>query len=294
MGAKRQIKMKKITTITAILILGTIVISSSVGTCSTNLISNEQQAATLDAWTGTIRIEGETETIWKGTVSFSSSIISAENMDTHEMENHEIEYPSVLGALDKASTEGGFSYTAVYYPSWNSLYVTSIGGDSAGEKTGWGYWVDYEMPMVGADSYELTSEDDGIIWGFLYYETWETSAHALKIDLDKQEVKKNEELVATVTDELMNPVDGAIVYIDSNTFTTDENGEAVITLGEVGTYNVYAEKAPSADDTYVRSDKESLDVKKGKSTLIDKILEMLIELFPFLEGILAPFIQGFS
>ena len=234
-------------------------------------------------WTGVVRIEGENNMIWKGTVAFSSSSITAENMDTHEMETHEISCPSVLGALDEASKQGGFSYTVVYYPTWDSLYVTTIGDDSAGANTGWCYWVDYNAPMVGADKYELTGDDNEILWGYLYFEDWETNAHALQITLDKNTVKKNEVFTVSVYDESMSPVEDAVVYIDSMTFTTDENGEAIISIDTVGAYEIHAEKDPTPDDTYVRSDKEPLSVKKSKG----RIVVDLFKYFPPLERLLS-------
>lgn len=234
-------------------------------------------------WTGMVRIEGENNTIWKGTVAFSSSSITAENMDTHEMETHEIPCPSVLGALDEASKQGGFSYTVLYYPTWDSLYVTAIGTDSADEKTGWVYWVDYEAIMVGADAYELTGDDNEVLWGYLYFETWETNAHALQITLEKDAVKKNEEFTVSVYDESMSPVEGAVVYIDSMNFTTGENGKATVRIDTVGTYEIYAEKDPTADDTYVRSDGELLNVEKSKG----RSLVNLFEHFPILEKLLC-------
>jgi len=209
-------------------------------------------------WTGMVRIEGENNTIWKGTVTFDSSSITAENMDTHEMETHEISCPSVLGALDEASKQGGFSYTVVYYPSWDSLYVTAIGDDSYA----WQYWVDYEYGMVGANSYELTADDSEVLWGYLVTYPPDYESHALRIDLDKNTVKKNKEFTVSVFDEAMNPVEGAVIYIDSMTYESDENGNATINIDVVGTYDVYSEK-----DGYVRSDVESIEVEKSKSRI---------------------------
>ena len=209
-------------------------------------------------WTGMVRIEGENNTIWKGTVAFSSSSITAENMDTHEMETHEISCPSVLGALDEASKQSGFSYTVVYYPTWDSLYVTTIGDDSYA----WQYWVDYEYGMVGASSYELTADDSEVLWGYLVTYPPDYEAHALRIELDKNTVKKNKEFTVSVFDEAMNPVEGAVIYIDSMTYESDENGNATINIDVVGTYDVYSEK-----DGYVRSDIESIEVEKSKSRI---------------------------
>ena len=275
--------MKKLATIMAILIIGVTALSCSTSVCSVTADTKMEQTGQFDEWTGTIRIEGESSTVWKGTVTVSSSEIIAENMDTHEMETHMIPYPSALGALDEASKQDGFSYTVVYYPSWDSLYVTTIRDDSAGMNTGWCYWVDYEALMVGADKYELTGDDNEMLWGYLYFEDWETNAHALQITLDKNAAKKNEEFTVSVYNESMFPVEDAVVHIDSMTFTTDENGEATISIDTVGTYEIHAEKDPTPDDTYVRSDKEPLSIKKGKGRMVVD----LFECFPFLERLLS-------
>lgn len=248
--------------------IGAGIILCNAGSCS---IISTTDAATIqyDEWTGYIRIEGETETIWKGTISVDNSEIIAENMDTHEMETHEINYPSVLGALDEASKEGDFSYTVVYYPSWDSLFVTSIKGDSTGEKTGWLYWVDYEAIMVGADQYELTADNSEILWGYLYFETWETNAHALKINIDKDVVKKGEEFTIAVTDETDAAIEGAAIHINTQTYYTDSNGQVTTSIDTQGSYKIFAEKEHSDEDTYLRSDVVSITVKKSRNRFIN-------------------------
>jgi len=60
----------------------------------------------------------------------------------------------------------------------------------------------------------------------------------------------------------MNPVEGAVIYVDSMTYESDENGNATINIDVVGTYDVYSEK-----DGYVRSDIESIEVEKSKSRI---------------------------
>jgi len=250
-----------------ILLLATIgasILLCSTGSCSMISHANIQKNL-YDDWSGYIRIEGEEETIWKGTISFGNSLINAENMDTHVIEEHEINYPCVLGALDAASGKGGFSYTVVYYPSWDSLFVTSINGDSMGEKTGWNYFVDYEAIMVGAEQYELTNEKNEVLWGYLYYENWETSAHALKISIDKTTVKKGEEFTITVKNEENNLVNNAIVKVGLLTYFTDNDGKVKTFLNDAGNYKVLAEKDPNTENTYVRSDALTLEVEKSRN-----------------------------
>jgi len=170
------------------------------------------------------------------------------------MEEHYIPYPSVLGALIEASEIGNFNCTVVYYPSWDCLYVKSIDGDS----DWWHYWVDYELPMVSCDKYKLTESNREILFGYL--EAWE--AHALKISVEKTEVKTNEIFIVTVRNESNDPVSNATVHVGSYTFVTDNNGSAKVKIPKSGTYEVYAEK-----DGYVRSEKVSVKVEGGNFLL---------------------------
>ena len=209
-----------------------------------------------DEWTGTIRVEGENETIWNGEIIVGDSYINAENASSGEMETYYISYPSVLGALDEASKQGGFSYFVIYYPSWDAFYVKTIANDS----DWWQYWVDYELPMVGCGAYELTEIDNEILWG--YVEDW--YPHALRIDVDKHDVNASEEFTVSVYNETMAPVEDAAVYVDSLVYMTNEDGKATVHIDVVGAYEIYSEK-----ERHVRSEKVTVNVK------IKKIVEII-------------------
>jgi cobaltochelatase CobN len=183
------------------------------------------------AITAKIRIEGKNETIWSGEVTFSSSTI----VDTNGTLHH-ILYPSAVGALDEASKKGNFSYEVIYYPTYDALYVKSI----ANESDWWHYWVNYTLPNVGADKYEI-KEGDYVLWG--HSESWTPSP--LKMSLEKDIVKINETFNVTVFNVSANittPLENTTVYVDSLNYSTNEEGNATISLGEVGLYEVYAEK----------------------------------------------------
>jgi len=269
--------MKKIYSMIIIVILCATFTSCSAQVCTnTETMTNE--------WIGSIRIEGKNDTVWEGTVTVSDTYVSAKNVDTGEIEEYYISYPSVLGAVDEAASIGGFSYVVEYWPSWDAFLVKTINGDS----DWWHYWVDYELPMVGCGKYELTDEDDEILWGYL--ESWE--AHALKISVDKSEVKKDEEFTVSVFDETDNSVEGATVYVGANTYTTNSEGNVTIKLSDKGNYNIYSEK-----DGFVRSEKENIQVKKKSTSasknLVLRILINLLEPFPALEPFLQPLIDSY-
>ena len=268
--------MKKLVAVAIFFILGITIIS--IPACVCNGVTTYGGEA--GEWTGNVRIEGKNDTIWNGQVTIGSTSITALNESSGEMETYYIDHPSALGSLDESSKQGGFSYEVTYYPSWGAFLVTSIGDDS----DWWHYWVDYDLPMVCAGTYELTEDNSDVLWGYL--ENW--YAHALRISLDNSIVKKNEQFTVSVFNETMAPVKDAIVYVNSETYMTDENGNVIVQIANKGTYDIYAEK-----DDYVRSDNELVQVKKGKGKMvgldgvsISAIIQKIINRFPLMEPLL--------
>jgi len=201
-------------------------------------------------WTGIIRIEGKNSTVWTGIVNVSESTITAFNESSGQMETYDIPYPSVLGALDETAGVGQFSYYVIYYPSWQAFYVKTIGNDS----DWWHYWVDFTLPMVDAGHYELTENNKEILFGYL--ENW--SARALRIVVDKENVNVSEEVHVRVFNETLAPVENALVYVGSTSYSTDENGNVTLMINTPGAYKIYAEK-----NEYVRSEKIMIQVEKS-------------------------------
>ena len=201
------------------------------------------------SWKGDIRIEGKNNTIWDGNVTVSNSTITAQNSSSGVMEQYYIPYPSVLGALDMAAKQGGFSYFVIYYPSWHAFYIKTI----ANESDWWHYWVDYTLPMVDVGSYTLTNNDTDVLFGYL--ENW--SAHALRIAVQKYTMNESEDFTVRVYNETMSPVEDATVSVNSTMYMTDSNGTVTLHIDTAGDYRIYAEKAG-----YVRSEKISVHVKK--------------------------------
>ena len=244
--------MKKINSVIVIVLICTI----SIGCSGREYDTSESMA---NGWSGSIRIEGKNNTIWNGVVTVTDTYFDAINVETNETEKYYISYPSPLGAVVQAATVGGFSFNIDYYPDFDAFLVSKINDDS----DWWHLWVDYELPMIGANAYKLTEEDNEIIFGYL--ESW--YAHALIIEVDKSEVKKDETITVNVFDETNTSVCDASVYVNSEIYTTDNEGKARITLSNKGKHYIYSEM-----DGFVRSDKVSVQVKK-KSLI--KTLETL-------------------
>jgi hypothetical protein len=83
-----------------------------------------------------VRIEGQSSTIWSGSVTVTESIITA----TDSLTPYYFEDPTPIGALDEAAEAGGFGYETT--DDWGSLFITSIGGEAGSDTSAWLYRVD--------------------------------------------------------------------------------------------------------------------------------------------------------
>ena len=224
----------------AIIIIGLLITTYT--HCSAQISSTDKTAA--DEWTGKIRIEGDKDTIWIGTVTVTDTSLIARNTDTGEMEEFYISYPSVLGAVIEASKEnnGDFSYTIDYYPGYNSFIFTSIKNDG----NWWQYWVDYEYATTGSNNYKLTDESQII---FAYTESY--PAHVLKLNIDKKlDLVIVNLCVITILDEDNNPISDATLHVGEKEYLTNKNGIAKKIFYTKNNCILYAEK-----QGYVRSEK---------------------------------------
>jgi len=198
-----------------------------------------------------IRVEGKLIHIVSCNLTLMNGTV---NVTAISGKNYSINNLTVLGALDKASKLGGFNYTLddAWYDSWGALLVKSIGNSS----DWWHYWVNYTLPMVGANSYTL-NEDDYVLWG--YAETWTPSP--LRASLSKDNVLVDEEFTVDIESSngsVWNPAEDAIVHVDSFLYSTDANGVATISLVDPGSYQIYAEK-----DECIRSERRDIEVKSN-------------------------------
>jgi len=231
-----------------------------------------------------VRIEGEDENIWNGTVTVDESWIT----DDDGIE-HYFDQPTALGALDEASQEGGFSYTVHDY-GW-SLAITSI--DGAGDWDSGPWWmflVDSISAQVGADAFILNessppSPPHGEIL-FAFTNTF--SETPLKIEVDNAAPNAGDGFTVTVSeyDDAMaqwSEIEGATVRADTE-YTTDENGEAGITIYNDTTIEVYAEK-----DGYIRSNPVTVTVGEGSSQQSEvRNVDMTVDILPAISFSVSP------
>lgn len=192
-----------------------------------------------NGYTTTVRIEKTASTLFSGEVTVYQSRIYCYNSGNTTV----LLKPTALGALDKASQIGGFSYQAT--DAWGSPYVVSIDGEAAAGLAGWLYWVDYVSPSVGAGDFVLgvttppPAPHQEVLWA---YGQW--GQLPLQIASSKYIVEVNESFTITVTNEL-GPVAGATVYVDNTAQAelTNSSGQVTLSLGAAKTFSIRADKA---------------------------------------------------
>ncbi len=214
--------------------------------------------------TVTVRIEGETSTIWNGDVTVTDCTVFDSGGTSYY-----IPTATALSALEEAAQRGGFSYELTQYGSdYTSLFVETIAGEGGGA-TGknWLYRVDSVDPGVGAGAFELnvTSPPTTPHTEVLFYLSTTFSELPLKLDLDKTTVAISEAFLATVTyyddgTATWVPLEGATVHADTD-YTTASDGTVSIAVDHDATIDVYAEMAG-----YIRSNKISVTVGTGSSS----------------------------
>jgi hypothetical protein len=222
-----------------------------------------------------VRVEGEDENIWYGSVTVDESWITADNSD---IEYH-LEDPTALGALDEAAEEGEFTYTTT--DEWGGLYVTSIDGEEPEGMAGWMYRVDYISPSVGADQFildETTPPNPPHQEVLFYYGEWDDIPLKLEVDIIAPDAGDSFTVTVSEYDEGMDDwytIEGATVYADTE-YTTDENGEVEITIYHDTTIDIYAEM-----DDHIRSNPVTVTVGEGSSQEAEtQTVSMTVDIIP--------------
>ncbi|MDD5591199.1 MAG: prenyltransferase/squalene oxidase repeat-containing protein [Dehalococcoidales bacterium] len=222
------------------------------------VVSLDIEGETVD-----IRIEGQSTTIWSGTVTVDESDITATNSgQTYHLANS-----TALGALDEASQDGDFSYETS--DEYGSLFITSIAGEAGSATNAWLYRVDSVSATVGAGEFVINDTappsppHQEILFYYVVDGNW--GAQPLKIEVDNVEPETGEQFTVTVSEysddtSAWSPSEGATVYA-GHSYTTGPDGTVDITVDTDITLEIYAEK-----DSYIRSNRISVTVGTGSSS----------------------------
>jgi hypothetical protein len=205
-----------------------------------------------------VRVEGEEDTIWSGSVRVNDSTIFDDQGGSHYLAQ-----PTALGALDEAATAGEFDY--VVKDSAYGIYIQSVDGEEPEGLAGWMYRVDYYSPMLGAADFVLdqttppATPHSEVLFAYAEY-----GQLPLKIEVDETTIDVGGTFTATVsefddTTEDWTPIEGATVHANID-YTTGQEGTVDITIANNVTLEVYAEK-----EDYIRSNRINVIVGTGSS-----------------------------
>ncbi len=216
--------------------------------------------------TVSVRIEGQTETIWSGEVTFSSSTIT----DTYN-ETYTLDYPTAIGAIHAASIAGAFDIlvSSMYGPI---AYIESVAGEAAAGPNGWMYRVNWSSPNFGANEYALY-EGDMVLWS---YTAW--GSQPLRTTVSSNNILYGNTLTISVdayNGSSWSPVGaGMPVYVNDSSYATDADGEVKDIALDTGSYIVYADAGDFIQ--YIRSNKENVLVYSA-SLLAETTLNRYID-----------------
>jgi len=172
---------------------------------------------------------------------------------------------TALDIVENGSTICGYTYF-IEQTSWGP-YLKKINDEEAHDLIGWLYFVNYEMPAIGAADYILEPGNE-VLW---YFGEW--GWKPAKLTLASQKVDPGNNLEAKVEyfeDSLWKPLAGATIYVDSQTFLTDNDGEVNLIINLPGIYQVYARKSG-----YIRTNQVSLSVGEGISQNVGLKVEII-------------------
>ena len=214
-----------------------------------NITTQAVTACAVSAKTVTVRVEGETSTIWSGNVTFTTSTITDKYGDTYTLD-----YPTAMGAIYAASTEGSFSLVidSMFGPI---DYVESVDGETAAYPDGWMYRANWESPSLGAKEYAV-SDGDVILWSYTQY-----GSEPLRTTVSSNSVLYGNSFDVTVesyngTD--WNAANNVTAYVGTLIYTTDSNGQVLALALDPGRYTVYADKGDYT--VSIRSNQEAVTV----------------------------------
>lgn len=181
-----------------------------------------------------------------------------------------IKAKTALDIIENGSEICGYTYF-IEQTSWGP-YLKKINNEEAHDLIGWLYFVNYQLPAIGAADYILEPGDE-VLW---YFGEW--GWLPTRLTLASQRVEPGNNLEAKVEyfeNSLWKPLVGAQIYVDSQTFTTDNDGKAEIIINNSGVYRAYAQKSG-----YIRSNQIVLSVGEGTSQTIDLKVEIIAPLIP--------------
>jgi len=186
----------------------------------------------------------------------NSQSIRIEGLDNTICLADNLQADTVFDLLVAAAAVCDFEYIADDSPY--GIYVSSIDGLAAEGMNGWQYWVNWQPGNVGVTEYQL-ADGDQVIWG---YGGWPMYPAKMEANL----LNENDlAITAQYFNETWQPLVATEVFIGTEIYTTDANGQISVTLNNDGVYPVYVDQT----EQYIRSNKEYISIGNGISRTVD-------------------------
>ena len=235
-----------------------------------------------DGVTVDVRVEGETGTVWSGTLTVNDSTITDDQGGQHYLA-----VPTALGALDEASQAGDFPY--VVQDSAYGLYINSINGEEPAGTAGWMYRVDYASPTLGAADFILgESSPPAPPHQEILFSYSEWGQIPLKLEVNTTTPGVGDAFTVSVTEYddgtgTWSPAESATVHADQD-YTTGQDGTVIITVFSDVTLGVYAEK-----DGCIRSNRVNVTVGEGSTVpTVNRDVGVTADIIPAISFSVSP------
>jgi hypothetical protein len=200
------------------------------------------------AITVNLRVEGSTGTLFEGPVTTGGESVTTPSSPTAEpcdvKDNGSnggfgTSYGTPTTALYDAAKLAGLTFDAQWFNSFDDFEVSQVGTDVNDPNPpyeSWGYAVNFTTAGVGGCQFQL-APNSNVLWAYNYF----NAAHLLELT-GPSSVNLNAPFLVNVTDAQTGlPIQGATI----GSATTDANGNAAITLGNIGTDTLKANRSDS-------------------------------------------------
>jgi hypothetical protein len=197
-------------------------------------------AAAADPISINLRVEGQSKTIFDGSVTTDGHTVTTQSGGTHPCDGtnngaHPSPGPTAIAALDDAARVNGFTWDGGWFPDFEDYLVSRVADESETPSQFWYFALNYKLGGSGGCQTRVNQGDE-VIWIFDAF----SKAHILKL-AGPGAATTGAPVTVSVTDGGAAPVPGASV----GGAQTGADGKATLSFAEAGIYRLKAERADS-------------------------------------------------
>jgi hypothetical protein len=188
-----------------------------------------------------VRVEGDTGTIFEGTVRTSGHNVTTVAGGTHRCDGtnngaNPSPGPTATGALDTGSLQAGYTFDGPFDATFEDFFISRIGGNTQTSTQFWGILLNGSFTAVGGCQQRVQNNDE-VLFAFDAF----SKSHVLRLT-GPTHVKVRQPATYHVTDvQTGAPIAGA----DVNGVTSDAAGNATLTFTAPTALRVKANRGDS-------------------------------------------------